>query len=219
MDFKTIFIDGHHALLLSARNRGEALTSVKDYLDDIKHIYEVTESNVIDIDTARELKSWSIKSYGAPKVMILSFHTITVPAQNALLKVLEEPQADSRFVLITSNVHALLPTVRSRVQEHHVTSSELTIAGVRVFLATSPQDRMKLGEIEELLEAKDESDKKDREKLQAFISSLLETLVQERVNIRILEEVATFARYASDPSSSAKTLLEYLSLRVPRIAL
>ena len=38
------------------------------------------------------------------------------PAENALLKTLEEPPASSVLILLTSNIRALLPTTRSRCQ-------------------------------------------------------------------------------------------------------
>ena len=42
--------------------------------------------------------------------------TMTVQAQNSLLKVIEEPPANVYFMLLTSNATSLIPTVRSRVQ-------------------------------------------------------------------------------------------------------
>ncbi len=41
---------------------------------------------------------------------------LSVSASNALLKTLEEPHAGTHFVLLTSTVDALLPTIRSRAQ-------------------------------------------------------------------------------------------------------
>ena len=152
-------------------------------------------------------------------MLFRSFHTITIPAQNALLKVLEEPQVDSRFILITSHIEGLLPTVRSRLSLEKVTEEHSTQSDVKVFLKSAPASRMKLEEIETLLEARDNEDRKDREKLQVFVSNLLEVLVKEKVDSLITKEVATLALYASDPSSSGKSLLEYLSLRVPRIVI
>ena len=219
MDFSTIFRSQHHAIIFPVLDRVSFLQHLRDYLEEEKHIHEVTESNVIDIDTARELKLWNNKSYGAPKTMILSFHTITIPAQNALLKILEEPQTDTRFILITSHIGGLLPTVRSRLSEEKVKVETTIDTSVKVFLKTSPSTRMKLSEVEELLELKDNEDRKDREKLQSFISNLLQVLIQEKVDKEILKEVAQFNIYASDPSSSGKSLLEYLALRVPRIVI
>lgn len=49
------------------------------------------------------------------RVFIISgAHTMTVEAQNALLKILEEPPGKVYFFLLCENASALLPTVRSR---------------------------------------------------------------------------------------------------------
>ncbi len=41
-------------------------------------------------------------------------------AQNAFLKLLEEPNQSTRFILTSHSPSSLLPTVRSRVQEFHI---------------------------------------------------------------------------------------------------
>jgi DNA polymerase-3 subunit delta' len=53
-------------------------------------------------------------------------------AANALLKTLEEPPDTSLLILITSKLHALLPTIRSRCQVY--TFTPLTIEEVEAFL-------------------------------------------------------------------------------------
>ena len=47
-------------------------------------------------------------------VIIDDADALGVPAQNALLKTLEEPPASSVFILVTARADVLLPTVRSR---------------------------------------------------------------------------------------------------------
>ncbi len=47
-------------------------------------------------------------------VLILNAENLTVEAQNALLKVLEEPPAHTVFLLVSSSPTAVLPTIRSR---------------------------------------------------------------------------------------------------------
>lgn len=49
-------------------------------------------------------------------VVIHQAHLLTLPAQHALLKTLEEPPGDSLIYLITSTPDSLLPTILSRVQ-------------------------------------------------------------------------------------------------------
>jgi hypothetical protein len=109
--------------------------------------------------------------------------------------------------------------VRSRLLEEQVKEENITPTNVKQFLKTNPVDRMKLDTVVDLLEAKDEEDRKDREQLQKFIANLLQALVTEKVSADITQEVAQFVIYAGDPASSGKSLLEYLSLRLPRIAL
>ena len=55
--------------------------------------------------------------------------TMNPPAQNALLKVLEEPPSYCSFVLLTENSGALLQTVRSRCVEVRVTDDRETDDG------------------------------------------------------------------------------------------
>ena len=55
------------------------------------------------------------------KLFVLdAFHTVVPLVQNKLLKVLEEPPAGVYFLLGASNVHAVLPTVRSRMKTFEV---------------------------------------------------------------------------------------------------
>lgn len=208
-------IPNHHAVCFTVSSREDFLPLVINALKEGKQYYEVTESNVIDIETARNLKEWNNKSFGMPKVMILSFHTITHQAQNALLKTFEEPNVDTRFILVTSHIHGLLSTVRSRL--HVIEDGVVSVVprSVSLFLKTRPEDRMELSEVSELLDAKDEEDRKDREGVQQFIAHMYEACVKRGVDSVLCKELAEFVRYASDSSSSGKMILEYLSLRLP----
>ncbi len=73
----------------------------------------------IGVDQARDLKRWiSLRSaHGNTKIgILLDAEMLTVAAQNALLKTLEEPPSASMLIVVTNNADALLPTVRSRCQ-------------------------------------------------------------------------------------------------------
>jgi DNA polymerase-3 subunit delta' len=70
---------------------------------------------------------------GALRVAIMrEAGTMTVEAQNALLKMLEEPPGRAVIVLVTDNVGAMLPTVRSRCR--HLAFGALTDAEVAAVL-------------------------------------------------------------------------------------
>ncbi len=69
----------------------------------------------ITIDQIRELRK-EIQLLGSLDRVIAfySFEKATLEAQNAMLKVLEELSTKHLFLLFTSNIDALLPTIRSR---------------------------------------------------------------------------------------------------------
>ncbi len=48
------------------------------------------------------------------EIIIYQIESASIPAQNALLKTLEEPPANTKIVLVTANLEEILPTIRSR---------------------------------------------------------------------------------------------------------
>lgn len=72
----------------------------------------------IKIDQVREILEYlSFASDGQKRVIIIDqAHTMNAQASNALLKTLEEPPPDVFFILITTDVRLLMPTIRSRSQ-------------------------------------------------------------------------------------------------------
>ncbi len=81
----------------------------------------VSESGqTITIEEIRRVKNFvSLSPYAGPYkfVVINDAHLMTTEAQNALLKVLEEPSPSSILILVTANPISLLPTIISRCQE------------------------------------------------------------------------------------------------------
>lgn len=101
-----------------------ALQAVIDYLDeDFTHphsdvlLYDETAS--LGIDDVREVIDFTrTRPYGLnyAYVVMLAAHMLTVPAQHALLKTLEEHPPYARIILCSPTQDALLETVRSRMQ-------------------------------------------------------------------------------------------------------
>lgn len=74
-------------------------------------------SRQILIDQIRDLESFVYVGGhrgGARVVIIEPAEAMNVPAENALLKILEEPPASVYFILVSSYWRRLLPTIRSR---------------------------------------------------------------------------------------------------------
>ena len=89
------------------------------------------ESGSIKIDQVRDaIESAAYRPFeGRRRVFVIEdAETLVGPAQNALLKTLEEPRPASVFILISSMADSLLPTVRSRCS--HLRFGRLTAAEV-----------------------------------------------------------------------------------------
>jgi hypothetical protein len=74
----------------------------------------------IGIDAVREIRNflWQKPNVSARRTLIIDeAEFLTNEAQNALLKVTEEPPASALLILITSDIEAILPTISSRLQK------------------------------------------------------------------------------------------------------
>jgi DNA polymerase III subunit gamma/tau len=86
------------------------------------NVIEIDAASNRGIDNIRELRDRVMvpPSTGKYKVYVLDeAHMLTTEAFNALLKTLEEPPEYAIFVLATTDVHKMLPTVISRCQPYY----------------------------------------------------------------------------------------------------
>lgn len=83
----------------------------------------LTSDKQIGVDAVREAcNQLGAKSHlrGAKVLVIVAADTMTVAAANALLKTLEEPTERTYLLLLTEQLGKLLPTVKSRCEQHGV---------------------------------------------------------------------------------------------------
>lgn len=76
-------------------------------------------SKEIRIESVRDALSFAELTSGRGRgkvIVVFPAEAMNAASANALLKTLEEPQGDLRFVLATEAAHQLLPTIRSRCQ-------------------------------------------------------------------------------------------------------
>lgn len=103
----------------------------------------LTIKQILDLST-----SLSINPRLPRVVWIEEANLLTVPAQNALLKLLEEPPENTSFYLTCNSALALLPTIRSRCQTISLINHQpLTInhlSSLKQVMALSPGDRLAL---------------------------------------------------------------------------
>ena len=113
------------------------------------------------IEDAKEVIAEAYRSEEDTKTLILGAKSFTIPAQNALLKILEEPPRNIVFILLAPNKSTFLPTVRSRLslaQEHTkrtyemlpITLKTLDLSGLFSFV--KEHDRLKKHEAKTVIE-------------------------------------------------------------------
>ncbi len=213
----------HHAVLIVDSEREAVGLALWNELQALSPAHRFFNQTVLDIDTARKIISWANTPYNEEKIALISFHTSGIPAQNSMLKILEEPREGVRFILITSNKDNLIDTVISRLQVFKTNNEERITNNdglAKLFLETNPTTRMKLPLVVELLSRVDEEERKDKESVRKFILQIAEFLGSQSASGRMvkskyIEETLQMASYASDPSVSVKALLEYLALLLP----
>lgn len=100
---------------------------------------EPDEKGTITIDAIRRAQRAAyLKTVGESSspirraIIIEQAHTLNHEAQNALLKLLEEPPADTIVVLTTESLGSLLPTIVSRAQ--HIAVTAPTLSATQSFL-------------------------------------------------------------------------------------
>ncbi len=170
------------------------------------------------IDDAHDLRNLAaLKSVSGRSLVVVATPSITTEAQQALLKLFEEPQGGAVFILIVPH-GSLLPTLRSRCMAFPpLENARAPLTGLaRSFLNSSVKERS--AQIAELLEDEEGTRERVRELINALERELYAmfskkgTLAGEREALaRGLSDLALFRKYLADRSPSLKMLLEHLA--------
>lgn len=173
----------------------------------------VREYKYFGVEDARALRERaSLRPVGDRRVFVIVAPDMNHNAQNALLKILEEPAADALFFFVVSAPETLLPTLRSRAQILVLAQAEgESSIDTKAFLAAPPQKRLDM--LKPLLE-KGEDDKRDIGKIVSFLSSL-ERLSDKKPDG--LHAIYRARKYIGDKGALVKPLLEQVALLVPKI--
>ena len=117
---------------------GVGLSAAVLYIADILHakpIYVLPEKDekvdiekgVITVDAIRRLYAMTKTIETGTRIVVIDYaERMGTQAQNAFLKLLEEPGKNTHFILLTHSVSKLLPTIQSRVQITEVMPITLT---------------------------------------------------------------------------------------------
>ncbi|HEX6258121.1 MAG TPA: AAA family ATPase [Candidatus Saccharimonadales bacterium] len=104
------------------------------------------EANSISIELIRELYANLRTKQGRRVILIIRADRMTLEAQNAFLKLLEEPGEHISFILTSEHPGALLPTIRSRVQSIQLTKTTKaqSVAQLDAHQVTTPIERAQI---------------------------------------------------------------------------
>ncbi len=205
----------YHAYVIEGEERA-ALRELEDFFSAGGVVmrgnpdYHTATSEQFLIEDANKLMADAhLRSVGEKKIFVHSFSFITHEAQNALLKLFEEPPHGTHFFLIVPTASLLLPTVRSRMQIVKVSNrtevnDDALSKQVKDFLHASKADRIAL--VKDLAA--------DRSRAALFFDALEHVLVERTKSTETLEALYQAKNYIRDRGASPKILLEYLALMV-----
>lgn len=198
----------HHAVLLARNN---PLTC------DLTDYEAVPKSDHIrlaqfGIDNVRSLIN---DAYRRPegsskeRIIVVATEFITEEAQQALLKIIEEPPLSTRFVFIVPEGYTLLPTLESRFERQAEENQSESTQAFYSFLQASIAQR--LASIDEASKRKDTVWQADLKK--GLILHLKSA--GKEYQLGILKELEYVARLLLTRGASNKFLLEHLALTLP----
>lgn len=211
----------HHAYLLE----GDIEPSYESLLKTLTKLEIVTLGNPdifikdyenLLIDDVREIKDFESESSfnkNGRKIIILKTRMFSYPAQNALLKVFEEPREGVVFFLIIPDATKLFPTLRSRLFALVGTfaADDEIRDQVKQFLKMEKGDRLSF--IKKFTDM--ESKVLLKEKTIKFLNFLEKEFSQMgEEDKKKAEEVYLAKKYIGDQGSSPKILLEHIAVTV-----
>lgn len=192
-----------HALVEGvARERGLHIQGNPDF--------HVRTFESFGVDDVRELKSLAELRASGERVFVIAASKMTTEAQNALLKLFEEPPQGASFYLLVPH-GTILPTLRSRMVSRSAPEGVDDNAEATEFLAGTYGERTK--RIAAYLKDK------DKEGVRQLLDSLERVLYAKKdreVHLSSLADIAHVRKYLADRSPSLKMLLEHLAASLPR---
>ena len=217
-DLSTIFSKlpyKHHAYGI------ESAHSVHDQLNDIiprsAFSYVVHKQyDTLKINDARMIKSLQSEKTAKASLFILEFGLINNEAQNALLKVLEEPTANTYFVLVFPNIKKLLPTLQSRLELITSTESDNNLT-LRLpadnFMSKKLEERLVL--IKSLVDKK-QDEPITKSDLLLFLNDLEKNIVKNKSSDyqQSLESIFAARSHVNAKGASIKMILEMLAIEL-----
>lgn len=195
------------------------------YKITLLNLFEFTPETSVGIDLVRKIKSMLTNKNvsGLRLVIVYKFETATEEAQNAFLKLLEEPPSDTIILLVAKDSQKILPTVFSRCHliktnpnVSNKSTSEENLTDLMEILKSSPGKRLQIAG----------NYNKNKNDALNFLNSQILLLGSslynppENLSIRQITEIISkieSARRFLEANVSSKAVLDVLFLGLPRL--
>lgn len=191
--------------LLICKNLEKATEILEERYAHHRHLCYV--KNEFLLDDAKELVKEAYIAEAKTKYLLVTAKSYRVEAQNALLKILEEPPRNIVFILMAPSKNAFLPTIRSRLQCEEL---DFVQENVRCDLNLKKLD---LSDIFPFVQANANLEKN-------LLKEMIQSIVFEAVHVHHLEfserELEHFQKLLqlAELNSRAQTLLSSLLLSI-----
>ncbi|MBU6388507.1 hypothetical protein KGQ72_01350 [Patescibacteria group bacterium] len=157
---------------------------------------------------------------GTHKVVIITANRAYHEAQNALLKLFEEPPPGTYMFLIMPSLGGLLPTLLSRVQLLAAEKGHRkSFAAAEQFMKANKEKRSAM--IKKLTSGKDEEEKRENREEAIAIVNGIEAAAYGKLKrgdgvAALLSDIAVLRNHLYDRSAPVRMILEHLSLVIPK---
>jgi DNA polymerase-3 subunit delta' len=225
----------HHAYVLEG-NAEDMIAQARAFAADTLSIQDASSPDILTYmfghlsveDTRRILDVAYQSGSGAHKVIVLCANRLFHEAQNALLKVMEEPPDGVVLILGVPSKGVLLPTLRSRLIDLPSEANASTSATAETFLALSATEREKY--IAKLIDRTkaDKEEVKNQARTEAlelvqglmrlvYAASHAEAVPKQKEELRLLlEDLDAFSPLMHERATPYKLIFEHLLLVLPK---
>jgi DNA polymerase III delta prime subunit len=211
--------DIHHAHLLSGDSTIVVPELEKELLEKGfgKESIQYFSFQKIGVDEAKKIQEQARQTHQDKNgiVFFITVASVTHEAQNALLKLFEEPTMGTYFFMIMPSVSTVLPTLLSRVHIiHHARGIQQHKLIVADFLKQDTSERLEM--IQKITDIKNKAEEKiTLEEAQIFLDELETALYKQEVkDPGIFGEIRDARTYLQNRGASIKMVLEMVALQV-----
>jgi len=179
------------------------------------------QKDVLKIEEARRIREQQSLHpvRGVKTIFVIEAREITFQAQNALLKVFEDPSESTIFFLVVERHTHIVPTLSSRLIEVYPSSSSVNEISVIHSMAYEFLDALPAQRIEMLADIyKEKNKQKARFLLDQCEVCITHAWRNNSVSYESIVEIIEAKKYMQMSGCSLKLLLEHLAFALPRIS-